>query len=473
MGNFKKEFLGGVAYTAIAKYTGIFIQIGISAVMARLLDPTDFGIIAIASIFIGIVNLLTDFGLGPAIIQSDKLDESDLQSLFSFTTIVGIIGATVVFLCSNLAANYYGNEGLVNIFRLLSLNVVFAAVNIVPNALLLKVKQFKLIAIRTLMMQIASGIIGVVLAYIGFGLYALAVQSLLSALGIFVFNYIQNPIRPFARITKRSLDKVIHFSIFQFLAQIFNYFTKDLDKLLLGKYTNLTELGYYEKSYRLMQLPVGNLAYVFTPVMQPVFREYQYDLKMMFEKYGIVLKALSIIAFPLSAFLWFEGGDLIRFVYGDKWDMAVPAFQYLSVGICFNILLSSSGPMFLASNNVKMSFYNCIMEFVISISCLSIGLWMGGINNVAIMVSIGLMLRFIYIFSMLTLKAFKQPLYLFLKHICLGVIIGVISILLFYIIDSRFKMDFSFIRLCVNTIIFFLLVGFAMLKGGILKQLKK
>lgn len=470
MSSFKKDFLNGVLYTSVSKYIGIVISLLITAVLARLLEPTDFGLIAVATIMINFVNLLTDFGLGPAIIQKDDLEQKDLQSLFSFTIFAGFIAAFVIFCLCHPIALYYDNEKLVNVFRLLSLNIILVTINIVPNALLLRTKQFKLIAIRTLLMQVVSGVVGIVMAFAGYGIYALIVQALLSSLGIFVFNYVQNPLPLTIHLQKSSLKKVLNFSAFQFFAQIFNYFTKDIDKLLIGKYTNLSQLGYYQKSYQLMQLPVGNLSYVFTPVMQPVFREYQHDLKTMFTKYGAILRCLSLVAFPLSAYLFFESYDLISIVYGERWEPAAAAFRSLALGIGFNVLLSSSGPMFLVSNNVRMSFVNCIVEFIISITSILIGLCIGGINSVAIMVSVGVFFRFIYIFTVLMKKAFCLPISMFLSYIYLGMLCGIGVFLLYYLLDGFYESKFSLIRLIVNTLIFCSMALYALCKSGLVPK---
>lgn len=470
MSSFKREFLSGVFYTSVSKYIGIVVSLLITAVLARLLEPTDFGLIAVASIMINFVNLLTDFGLCPAIIQKDELDKKDLQSLFSFTIIAGVVAALVVFCLGHPIALYYENENLVNIIKLLSLNIILVTINIVPNALLLKTKQFKLIAIRTLLMQVVSGLIGIVLAFVGFGIYALVVQALLSSLGIFIFNYIQNPLRLTLHIRKSSLKKVLNFSTFQFLAQIFNYFTKDIDKLLIGKYTNLSQLGYYQKSYQLMQLPVGNLSYVFTPVMQPVFREYQHDLNAMFAKYGAILKCLSFIAFPLSAYLYFESYDLISIVYGERWEPAAMAFRWLALGIGFNVLLSSSGPMFLVSNNVRMSFVNCIVEFIISISCILVGLYLGNINTVAIMVSVGVFFRFVYIFTVLTKKAFHLSISILVSYIYRGILCGIGIFILYFLLNFLYEGKFSLVRLIINTLVFVSMALYALYKSGLMPK---
>lgn len=433
MSSYKKEFISGVLYTSVAKYVGIFVQIAISMVLARLLNPSDFGILAIATVFISFINLITDFGFGAAIIQSETLVKKDLESIFSLTLYVGLFAAFVLFLLASPIGNYYNDDSVASVVRLLSVNVIFASLNIVPNALLLKAKKFKLVAVRTLSLQIVCGCIGIAFAYIGVGLYALVIQSILSAAGIFIFNYNQNRIRFFNKVYVNSIKKIINFSAFQFAGSVMNFITKSIDKPLVGKYLSLTSLGYYEKSYRLMQMPVDNLSYIFTPVMQPMFREFQHDLQTMFQKYKKILKTLSVVGFPLSALLYFSAYDLIHLFYGGKWDLAVAPFQYLSLSVGFMVLMSSSGPIYQASNKVKFMLVVNIAEFIISISCLLLSLHTGNVNYVALCISGGVVVRFVFVFCLLSVGVFSISPFKIVQSIIPGLFLGALLALIYYI----------------------------------------
>lgn len=453
MSEFKKTFVSGVLYTSIAKYLGIFLSIIISAILARLLQPEDFGIVAVATVIIGFINLITDFGLGPAIVQNDTLSKKDLKSLFSFTIIVGTLASLLLFAGAGLISDFYDDKDLIPIIRLLSLNVFFASVNIVPNALLLKEKKFKLIAKRTLLMQALGGGIAVLCAFVGLGLYALVIQSILSAAGIFIFNYILQPIPFSLHFTKSSIKKVFSFSFFQFLCSIITYLNGTLDKLLVGKKMGLSDLGYYEKSYRLMRLPVMNLTYVFTPVMQPMFKEFKDDMRIMGEKYCVLFKFLIIIGMPLSSYLYFEASDLICLFYGMNWIPAIRPFQLFSISVGFMILLASTGPIYQASNNVRIMTIACILEAVIGLTCLYIGLSLGGINVVAFCISFGIMLRFVTTFSIIFFRIFHLSIYRIIKESALGLIGTVFSTLLFYFVSLEFGGYISFWRIVLNTVI--------------------
>lgn len=159
-----------------------------------------------------------------------------------------------------------------NVLRILALNLFFAAANIVPNALILKEKRFRFAAMRSLTVQIAGGTAAIAAAYAGAGIYALTINPVFSSLMLLAINYRQNPLPLRLRPGRKALGKVFSFSAYQFSFQLINYFSRNLDKLLMGRYMSLSQLGYYDKSYRLMMLPLQNIAYVISPVMHPIFR---------------------------------------------------------------------------------------------------------------------------------------------------------------------------------------------------------
>lgn len=459
MTSFKRQFISGVFYTSISKYVGIFVQIIITMILARLLNPSDFGIIAIASVFISFVNLLTDFGFGPAIIQTDELEKKDLASLFSLTLLIGIAAAIILFALATPIGYYYNDPQVETVIRILSINIIFTAVNIVPNALMLKAKRFKFMAIRTLSMQVLGGIVGVGLAFCGLGLYALVFQSIISALGVFIFNFAQYPFKIFNHIYRASVKKVIGFSVFQFLSSIINYITKSLDKPLIGRYLSMDALGYYEKSYRLMQMPVENLTYVFTPVMQPIFRDFKNDLKEMYRKYSKLLTVLSLVGFPLSVGLYFMGYDLIHIFYGGKWDAAVTPFQYLSLSVGFMMLMSSSGPIYQASGNVRFQLMVNVAEFSITIVCLLLSLQTRNVSIVAAAISIGIAIRFFAVFAILSRGVFHFSPLNIVQSIFPGIISALVTACVLAILANATINVPSLLRLIINGLVLFSAIG--------------
>ncbi|WP_349837597.1 oligosaccharide flippase family protein, partial [Bacteroides fragilis] len=275
MTSLKHQLFSGVFYTALAKYSGIGVSLVVAGVLARLISPDDFGVMAVATVIIAFFNLFTDVGLSPAIIQHKTLTGENLSGLFSFTVWTGIGLALLFAAASWPIAAYYDREILRPLCQLLAVNLFFASATIVPNALFYRNKEFKFIALRSFVIQIATGTAAVVAALCGAGLYALIIGPILSGILIFAVSIRHYPQRLKFTLGLDVLRRIFSYSAYQFLFNIINYFSRNLDKLLIGKYMGMSPLGYYEKSYRLMMLPLQNITQVITPVMHPIFSDYQ------------------------------------------------------------------------------------------------------------------------------------------------------------------------------------------------------
>lgn len=176
MTSFRKVLGFGILYNALAKYSYVIISIIIGAILARLLTPKEFGIVALITVFINFFNLISDFGIGPAVVQNQSLTGEDIESIFSFSLIFGIILAVLFFFASSLIANFYNEPRLVLISRLLSLSVLFNSVQIIPRALLQKSLKFKQIGIVIVSVQIFSGITAIIMAFSGFSFILLCLK---------------------------------------------------------------------------------------------------------------------------------------------------------------------------------------------------------------------------------------------------------------------------------------------------------
>ena len=328
----RRELASGVFYTSIAKYAGIVVTLVVTGILSRLFTPEEFGVVNIATVVIAFFAIFSDLGIGPAVIQHKNLDRHDLGGIFSLSVWSGAVMALLFFAAAGWIASLYGDSQVLrNVLRILALNLFFAAANIVPNALILKEKRFRFAAMRSLTVQIAGGTAAIAAAYAGAGIYALTINPVFSSLMLLAINYRQNPLPLRLRPGRKALGKVFSFSAYQFSFQLINYFSRNLDKLLMGRYMSLSQLGYYDKSYRLMMLPLQNIAYVISPVMHPIFSEMQHDLKQLGASYLKVVRLLAFIGLPLSAVLFFTAQELVLIIFGDQWEPSVPVFRILAL----------------------------------------------------------------------------------------------------------------------------------------------
>ena len=354
--NIKQQLFSGVFYTAIAKYSGIIISLVVAGILARLLSPDDFGIVAIATVIISFFAIFTDMGLSPAIIQNKALTQDDLTNIYSFTFWTGIAVALLFFIASWPISAYYDSPILRTLCQLLSINLFFASVNIVPGALFYKNKEFKFIAIRSFVIQITAGTGAVIAALSGAGLYALLITPIVSSILIYIISFHRYPQHLRMTLGLSSIRKIFSYSVYQFLFNVICYFSRNLDKLLIGKHMGMSDLGYYEKSYRLMMLPLQNITQVVTPVMHPIFSDFQDDKMKLATSYERIIRFLAFIGLPLSVLLFFTAEEVTLIIFGNQWLPSVAVFRILALSVGIQIILSSSGSIFQAAGDTRSLF---------------------------------------------------------------------------------------------------------------------
>lgn len=419
MSGIRQQLASGILYTALAKYSGIVISLVITGVLSRLLTPADFGTIVPVSVLVAFFAILGDVGIGPAVIQSRELSRRDTASIFAFTLLTGAVLA-VLFFCSSWGiAALYDAPIFVPLCQMLSLSLFFSCANVVPNALLYKARRFRYLALRSVAAQLTAGGIAIVAALMGAGLYALALQSILSSASIFFFSYRARPLPArFRGLDLAPLRKIRRFSSWQFLFNILNYFSVNLDKLLIKKFLGAAQLGYYDKSYKLMQMPLQNIPYVITPVMHPIFCQMQDDLQKMRTYYTRIVRFLAFIGFPLSAMLFFMGQELIQIIFGPQWADSVPVFRILALSVGFQIILSTSGSIFQSSGSTHLLFLSGMLSTAAIAAAILVGLLVfGTIEAIALLLLGAFALNFLQGFTIMYCLLFRTGLWPFLRQL--------------------------------------------------------
>lgn len=428
---------------AAGKYSKILLQIIVEVILARLLTPYDYGIVAVVTVFTTFFTTLADMGLGAAIIQIKSLTKKDINDLYSFTVYLSLALMIIFAIFSNWIASFYHNSVYVGIGQLLSIALLFNGLNMVPNGILNRKKKFGTIAIRTVVVYVISVIITIGLAYFGWKYYALVVQAILVAVLTFVWNFITTRPKFSVKFSFVPLKRVASYSGFQFAFSLLNYFSRNLDNLLAGKFFGSTDLGYYNKSYNLMQYPVGNLTGILTPVLHPVLSDYQDQVDLMYKKYMRVVKLLAAVGIYAQTICIFAAPEIIGIMYGKQWQNSVVIFQLLGISIATQIINSSNGGLFQALGNTRMLFITgCINTATTVISIIG-GIFIGKtIYSLALWISISYILNFLVSFYFLIKLAFRKSILAFLKelfpYICLGIFMGLATIFYPFHISALF-----------------------------------
>lgn len=454
----KETLLSGVGYTAISKYSGMIISLIITAILSRLLSPDDFGIVAVATVIIAFFGIISDLGIAPAIVQNRDLHKKDMNYLFSFTFWLSLSISILFFLSAGFIADFYNSPQLVNICRILSLSLLFNTLNIVPNALLFRNKEFKFIAKRTIVVQIITGLVAVIAALNGAGIYALLINPVLSAIFIFIITFRRFPQKLLITLGLGTLKKIFSYSFYQFLFNLINYFSRNLDKLLIGRFMGMGPLGYYEKSYRLMMLPLQNITHVITPVMHPILSDYQDDVKYLEVSYLKIVRVMAFIGFPLSIFLHFTARELMLIIFGNQWLPSVPVFEILALTVGIQIVLSTSGSIFQAAGDTKSLFICGLFSAFTNVTGILFGIFVfKSLNAVAWCILITFSINFFQAYIQMYKITFRLPIRSFFKVFASPLLLTTLLILFFLLKTYIVHTDQLFLSLIINTFFFLLL----------------
>lgn len=412
-----------------SKYINIAVQLLITAVLARLVSPEDFGILAIVTVFSAFFMMISDMGIGVAVIQYQDLSEKDYGSLFGFSIILSVLLSLVFCLASFPIAVFYTSEILIPLCCFTSLGLLFSTLNMVPNGLMLKEKRFFSIGIRLIVASIISGAIAIVLAVFDFGVYALAAQIVLSSAIILCWNVFCRPIRSINFHFMSVLKKVFSYSAYQFGFNLINYFSRNMDNLLIGKILGTASLGYYDKAYKLTSYPMTAFSSVIASVIQPFMAVHQNNLDIIFSYWFRITKFISLVAAPVAILMYSASEEIVLIMYGDQWLVAVPILRILSLTVFFQMLANPTGAFFQSTGRTDLMFRVGLINSCLSISGLLIGIYFGSLFSTTMGVAIGLSLGIIPCFLILIKGAFKHELSC-LKVFIPEIAIGLISLIL-------------------------------------------
>ena len=411
----KQEMVGGVFWTAINKYSSIIIQLIITSILARLISPEEFGVVAIAQVIIVFLGIFSQMGFGPAIIQNKTLSQYDLSSIFSVSVLLGVAFSLLFCFSSSIIASYYDQPSLSGISKWLSLGLFFNTINVVPGYLFFKDKRFKILAKRNVFIQIISGVASIIYALGGGGCYALVLSVVSSSLLSFLVSVYYYPIKINLKVDLKPVKKIFSFSAFQFLFTLINFFARNLDKLIIGKYLSMQQLGYYQKSYALMMQPLDKVSDVITPVIQPILSEYQNQYEVIADKYTKLIRVISLISFPIGIILFACGDEIIKIIFGSQWDAAIPCFKILTLSLPLQMMCTTTGSIYQSCNNTKMMFWSGVATSLFTVSGFFVAsYYYQTIEAIAVSWNISMVFAFVVNFILLYKVVFSSPLIRFI-----------------------------------------------------------
>lgn len=421
-----KEIKSGTFYLLVSKYSGIFIKLLISAIIARLLTPEEFGIVAAVMVFLNFFQLIGNSGLGSAVIQKKDLSKKDISSIFNLSIFFSLFLSLVLWAFSLPISGFFNDDVYTKIVPLMSLSLFLYTANSIPLSLLYKDKRFKLVGILRVIVELITGLLAIYLALNEFSYYALIYRNIAMAFLILIFNINLSGMNFSLKTDFSVLRKILSFSSFHTLYTTVNYFTRNLDNLLIAKLLGAASLGFYDKAYSLIMLPISNITRSLNTVLHPVLAEHESNPKKVLAVYKKVAKYLFVIGSFLSVYLFFSAEEVIRLLYGDQWIKSIPAFKFLALTIGIQMVYVSSGPIFLAVNKPKYLLVSGVITSLTTAFAILAGiLFYNSITAIAFFLIFSFIVSFIQTYFILVTKVLKHRFRDFLNSMKLGFIITI------------------------------------------------
>ena len=370
-----------MVWTALQKYSTMFINFISGIILARLLMPYDYGCIGMLAIFMVLAESFIDGGFGSALIQKKRPTQEDYSTIFWWNMGMALLMYAVLFVCAPVISRFYKIPLLCDVLRVQGLLLFIYAFNIVQRNQLRKNLNFKVLSIVTITTSIIALGITIFMAYKGFGVWALVAQNLISAvIPAFVFWFFLKW-RPLFVFSWRSFKELFSFGIYMFLSHLVNNFSSQVTGLIIGKVYNASTLGYYSKANGTEKLASHSISSIMTQVTYPLYAEVQDDKPALINMIKRLTMTISYITFPLMFILMLIAKPLFILLYSDRWLQSVPYFQVLCFAGLAGCLQSANLQAIAAIGKSKIMFVWTLLKRGVGIGAIVLGMVFFGMKG--------------------------------------------------------------------------------------------
>ncbi|MGJ1436890.1 MOP flippase family protein [Sphingobacterium siyangense] len=386
--NLKEAAKKGAKWTAIASLFSAICQLGLTAILARYLDSSAFGLMAIALFVINFSQFFIDMGISNVIIHKQDIKKNELDSLFWLNIILGLIIFLVIYLLSGEIASFYKDKALQNVLIVIATIFLIQPFGAQFSVLLRKYLMFKEIAIRTIVSQGIGFIAGIWLAMHGWGVYALVlsnvVTTLFSTITLIFAGY--KVYKPKLHFNFKDIQPFMSFGMYQMGEKVVNYFNHEADTLIVGKLLDISSLGVYNIAKSFVIKPFQVINPILTKISFPIMAKVQDDDLALRKIYKGMIEALSYINFPIFAYMFFFPKDVVLLIFGHEWMAAIIPLKILSLYALLRSTMNPVGTLLLAKGKAGFAFYWNLVQFIFLPVFIYIGSFWGIIGICIILV---------------------------------------------------------------------------------------
>lgn len=367
----------GVKWSSVSRFGRLGMQFVTTIVLARLLAPADFGLMGMTLVVIGFVDIFKDLGTAAAIIQRQDLSEELSSSVYWVNVAFGLCAMIIIYVSSPLVAQFYREPRITAILKALSLTFFISGLGILHLALLERKLAFNAIA-KIEITAVASGsIIGIASALSGAGVWSLVFQSLSVVSVTTLLLTKASKWRPKLVFRWSEVRSIGNYSLHLTGFNIFNYFSRNADYLLIGKFLGAQSLGYYTLAYNIMLFPLQNISHIIGRVIFPFYSSIQSDNVSFRNAFLKVAGAIALVSFPMMFGIYAVALPFILTLFGARWEPVVILLKIFALVGLFQSIVTTVGAIYQAKGRTDWMFRWGVAVGMIAVISFVIGLKWG------------------------------------------------------------------------------------------------
>ena len=376
----KQKTVSGAKWSGISQVALQILQFLFGVLLARLLIPNDFGLVGMIMVFGGFVGVLAEMGIGSAIIQKEKISDSQLSSAFWLNVMIGFSMMMLMFFSAPLLANFFEEPRLIGLTRAISITFLLGSLNVVQLSLMAREFEFKNLAVIEIFTFLTSGVIAVAFAFYGFGVWSLVIRQIIAILVKTILAKFLCRWLPSFHFQYDELKELIPYSLNLTGAKTTTYWIRNSDNVLIGKFVGADQLGVYSRAYGLMLMPIRKIAGAICKVMLPALSKIQNDRPRIKRIYLRTLQVIAVLTFPISLGMMAVSDNFVLVLLGDNWLDVAPILQVLCVLGLTQSLGTTAGVIYQACGRTDLQFKWTIYASAITLLSFVIGLQWGALG---------------------------------------------------------------------------------------------
>lgn len=373
----KDDVVSGIKWTSVSTFGRRILALLANIILARLLAPADFGLVAMAAVVLGFIDIFKDLGTGAALIQRKNVSEGLLSSIFWFNVGFGLFATIAAIACAPLIAHMYKEPRVIPILIGMSVSFFMSALTIVHSCLLQRQMAFVTLAKIEVASAVVSYIVGIGAALLGHGVWSLVYQVVTNSAVFMVLIWFASSWRPRLIFVWLEVKSVMHYSLNLASFNVFYYFAQNVDNLLIGRYLGSEALGYYDLAYRLMTFPMQAISAVFGKVMLPYYAQAQDDLARFRQGFMRSASAIAFVTFPMMLGLLAVREHFVLTLFGTQWTPVIGLLALFAPLAAIRSVATTTGSIYMAMGRADLQLRWGVFTSLFVIGGLAIGLQWG------------------------------------------------------------------------------------------------